>query len=86
MSRDPKERELVRTALLAAWGMGTLVLVFSVVLLVYEMIQTGQDPLDLSALRPDSRQAPDQQEPSRTTREILLYFGAADGAGLAWRR
>lgn len=81
-----KGREVVRTALTTLWGMVTLVLFFSVILLAYEMLSRGQDPLDFSFDTP-ARTASSRDEAEATaTREILLYFTNAAGTGLAPER
>ena len=80
-----RKRDVVRTGLLAAWGMATLVLVFCVALLVFEMIRNGQDPLDLS-IGPGA-QIPalpgSQPDTASTMQDVVLYFASEDGSQLA---
>lgn len=61
--------------------MATLVLLFCVVFLVYEMFQRGQDPLDVALIRPVSQPLAQDDENPKTTREIQLYF--TDGQSMA---
>ncbi len=80
-----RKQDVVKTGLLAMWGMATLILVFCVVLLVFEMIRQGQDPLDLSVL-PDTPipalpgSLPDA---ASTMQDVLIYFANEDGSRLA---
>lgn len=85
MSTEPGSG-LLRTALMALWGMATLVLFFSVILLAYEMIRRGQNPLELSFDSPTSTAAQKDDTQPKTTREILLYFANAQGTALAPER
>lgn len=78
-------KRLWRGFLLSVWGMFTLVLLFTVIFLVSEMVTQGQDPVGV--LRP-AAQAPAAQpaRPRATmlgTREVILYFVRQDGRGLA---
>lgn len=67
-------------ALLVAWSMVTLVLLFCVVLLVVEMIRGGQDPLELvKETIPQEASTPVESAGPVSTREITLYF-AGPGA------
>lgn len=73
----PKQRETLRTALLSLWAMGTLVLIFCVGLLVYEMVQQGQEPLSLM-LSEATVPLPESSDPDAiTTRRVQLYFANA---------
>ena len=70
-----------RQALFAVWAMATLILFFTVVLLVKEMAEKGMAPLDIRTREaigppPDAsvRVIPAQRE----ARDILLYFPARD--------
>jgi spore germination protein GerM len=75
---------VVKTALFALWGMATLVLLFSVALLVYEMVKKGQNPLEFTILDEARRvtipEAADVAE--QETRGIQVYFGNASGSAL----
>ncbi len=83
-------QDIFRKLGLAIWSMVTLVLLFCVILLVNEMLKGGRDPLAL--LRPEpkpqaaSPAAQSQPETPAGTRDIVLYFAAADGRGLAAER
>jgi len=79
-------KDIVRNFALSVWGFVTLVLFFVVALLVNEMIENGQDPLD--SLR---NPTPDSTNESRTAarsttalgeREIQLYFAGENGQHL----
>ena len=84
--KGERGREVLRTALTTLWGMATLVLFFSVVLLTYEMLSRGQDPLDLSFDTPVRTVSSRDEASATATREILLYFTNAGGTGLAPER
>jgi len=79
-------KDIVRNFALSVWGLVTLVLFFVVGLLVNEMIQSGQDPLD--SLRSVSPEEPSEQRTAArpTTalgeREIQLYFADEEGRHL----
>jgi hypothetical protein len=78
-------KRLWRGFLLSVWGMFTLMLLFTVVFLVGEMVKRGQDPVAL--LRPDAPANTAQTPRPRTTtlgaRDTILYFAREDGSGLA---
>ena len=76
-------KDVVRTAVLSAWAMATLVLFFAVIFLVSEMIRRGQDPLEVSALDPPKRAARTTSDAPRVTKDVQIYFVNADGTGLA---
>lgn len=87
MKLDHLRRDLLSQIALAAWGLLTLVLLFSVLLLVNHMREQGEDPL--SALRTATGEsAPIPPASGGATvatlgpRELPLYFAAPDGAGL----
>lgn len=78
------ERSILRTFLLTAWGMTTLVLLFAVIFLVFEMIRRGRAATDLNlsqsfSVRTESEPAP---APAPLSREIQLYFPVPDGSHL----
>jgi len=81
MSPAPR-RDILRELLLAVWGLGTMVLLFIVVLLVAQMMKEGRDPMD--GLRPKA--APTAERTGARTsvalgqRTVQLYF--ADPAGV----
>lgn len=68
-------------ALLIAWGMFTLVLVFCIVFLVAQMISQGKSPLDLAILEDGSIPAGDENDGVAAVRsvDVTLYFAASDG-------
>jgi len=82
-----RRRSLLARVLFAAWGMLTLVLLFCVILLVFEMVRKGQDPL-ASLREPPPNELPQPAEVSDAvdTREIALYFASSDGYMLAAER
>jgi spore germination protein GerM len=78
----PWKTDIVRTFLLSIWGLVTLVLVFLVMILVNQMLKSGQDPLD--SLRTQPEAAPASQQAARPAtalgqREVQLYFADAEG-------
>jgi len=82
---DTKKSILVRLGL-AVWAMATLILVFVIVMLVNEMLRNGQSPLASfrSEAPAEGKAAPASPQPvgPAGTKEIQLYFSAADGKGL----
>jgi hypothetical protein len=75
-------QEFFRRAVLAAWGMLTLILAFTVALLVYEMRRTGAAAS--SPYPAEHRPGPAPEPPATATgdtREVRLFF--ADGEGKA---
>lgn len=78
-----QNRNLAQNIVLVLWGMVTLVLLFSVALLVYEMRRQGQDPL--AVLEPPQRPAGSSSEalkPANAT-NISLYFADSEALKLA---
>lgn len=69
---------------LSLWAMGTLVLLFVVVLLVREIAANGRDPIGAFELTEEeqAQRAPASRTTSVGTREVLLYFSAPDGRSL----
>ncbi len=82
-----KKKSIIKQLLLTLWAMGTLVLCFVLVLLVYEMLQSGQDPL--TAFTPESEDWPEAHDMEswrlgpQGTRDIALYFVDNSGHWLA---
>ncbi len=72
-------KNVVRIALLSIWGVITLVLVFTVSVLFYQMYQQGQNPLNFdedtspATIRPSSTPTP--LAPKETV-EVALYFAS----------
>ncbi len=92
MSREGRRR-IFQNLLLSIWAMVTLVLFFCVLLLVYEMIQTGTDPLAMvrSASLSDSVREAEEAggaaesepvAPLKAQREVTLYFANPEGTVL----
>ncbi len=82
-----KHEGFFRRALLAAWAMATLILVFCVALLAREMIRQGRSPFDISDVPEVSEPvAPEQVASSAKGREVLLYFASNDSRFLAAER
>jgi len=74
----------LKQAVFVVWAMLTVALIFCIAFLVYQMIQQGHDPLDITTLEEtEIRRTPN--EPVETTRsqEVLLYFASRDADGLA---
>lgn len=75
-----ERRYIFRKALLLVWGMITLVLFSCVALLVYEMLQKGQNPLVIKPKRQQTLSTEvTPKETTLPTREVMLYFAGADG-------
>lgn len=71
------------------WAMLTLILFFTVALLVNEMIRQGQDPLGFLETETQAAgltPAPSVPAPPGSEREVLLYFSSPDGNALAPER
>lgn len=82
--KAPERHAYFRQVLLVTWGMVTLVLLFCVAILIYEMIQRGQNPLDIVEMpSPSESPRPLEALASGATEEVLLYFASAEGRGLA---
>lgn len=83
MSRNFRLTVLQKLAL-SIWAMGTLVLLFVVVLLVREIAANGRDPIGAFELTEEeqAQRAPTSRTTSVGTREVLLYFSAPDGRSL----
>ena len=84
MSRG-HQPDSVRQLFMALWGLGTLILLFVVILLVGNMMKSGQDPFD--AIRPIEPKTQTAQTIPRTVaslgqRAIQLYFADAEGRTL----
>jgi hypothetical protein len=75
----PSDRNLYfKKSLLAAWAVLTLILAFCVILLVYEMVRQGQNPLAISnEPLPPPPEIMDA-EPIEM-REVQLFFAGEDG-------
>lgn len=87
MKLDQLRRDVLSRFALAVWGLFTLILLFSVILLVNQMIQQGEDPLDSLRTATGEPQAPappsgEARVASFGEREFPLYFAAPDGTGL----
>ncbi len=78
-----ERRAFFRQVFFVTWGMVTLVLLFCVGLLVYEMIQKGQNPLEFTENSPEPTLQPPESTMPITSEEILLYFADSDGRLLA---
>lgn len=76
---------VMQKLMLSLWAMGTLVLLFVVVLLVREIAANGRDPIGALQLTEEEQaeRAPVARTTSVGTREVLLYFSAPDGQSLA---
>lgn len=76
---------VMQKLVLSLWAMGTLVLLFLVVLLVREIAANGRDPIGAFELTEEEQvqRPPTSRTTSLGTREVLLYFSAPDGHSLA---
>lgn len=76
---------VVQKFVLSLWAMGTLILLFVVVLLVREIAANGRDPIEAFQLSEEQQaeRVPVSRTSSVGTREVLLYFSASDGRSLA---
>ncbi|GMW02828.1 MAG: hypothetical protein AMXMBFR84_39640 [Candidatus Hydrogenedentota bacterium] len=72
---------LLKKILFAAWGMVTLILVFSVMLLINELVRQGHNPMELPTEVPRPASV-SSIEKSTESREVTLYFASADGSKL----
>jgi len=79
---DTWRRAVIRRLLLGAWAMATLILVFCVALLAYEMVRQGKDPL--AALKKAQRAvpAPIQVSDPASIKGITLFFADPSGRQL----
>lgn len=77
-----KTSEVVRTALLALWGMATLVLLFSLALLVYQMTQRGDTPGLVPLAKGPAPAVLKEPAAPVTAKAITLYFLNHDGSAL----
>lgn len=83
MSR-PNSPDAVRQLFIALWGLGTLILLFTVILLIGQLMKDGRDPLDM--VRPRNTESANAAATARNAvsmgkRAVRLYF--ADGEGRA---
>lgn len=80
---------IFKRVLLSIWALATLVLLFSLALVVNEMFKAGDDPLAMLYPKQTESGRKPVQRPSTVflgSREITLYFAAEDGQGLAPER
>lgn len=75
-------REVFRSGLLAMWGLGTLVLLFSVILLVYELSRQEATPYGTASPQTNGRAPSLGETDSNAMREVQLYFASPEGAAL----
>lgn len=79
-------KSVLHKLLLAIWAMGTLVLLFVVILLIREIATSGRDPME--AFQASDAPAAGAEEPAQRrtaslgNREIQLYFASPDGRSL----
>lgn len=79
-------RSILRQAGLALWGMFTLILLFTVMLLAYQLMQLGQSPWNLGL---EQAMTGDVIAPTRNQdlrQDITLFFGDAAGMKLVPER
>jgi hypothetical protein len=85
--RAASRRRALHRVLLSIWALFTLVLVFTVGLLAFEMIRQGQDPL--ASVKDAGASAPPlaaNGAPMDAGKEITLYFADPDGRKLVAQR
>jgi len=80
--KKTERKDVFRSGLFAMWGLGTLVLLFCVVLLVYELAQRDEAPYATANPRINGGVPVLAQTDSSAMREILLYFASPEGAAL----
>lgn len=81
MSASDRTRFFKR-ALLAVWGMATLILLFSLGLLTYDLMQRGYTPLPPRPTPDAAEQKPFRGSAASVRRSVTLYFSNADATGL----
>jgi len=67
---------------LAAWAMFTLILLFCVLLLANELMKSGKNPLDLSAIERSPAAVAQGPGTASQLREVMLYAVGANGSAL----
>ncbi|MFM1919336.1 MAG: hypothetical protein RLZZ303_970 [Candidatus Hydrogenedentota bacterium] len=82
---SPWKTNIVRNFALSLWGLITLVLIFTVLLLLNEMLRSGQDPLDSLRAQPEATARPQTARPATTVgeREVQLFYADDTGSHLA---
>ena len=80
--RSETRRAAMGRFLLALWGLATLVLLFCVVLLAYEMVRQGKDPL--ASLKKEPVAVPPAIQTGEPTakKDVTLFFADAEGRRL----
>lgn len=75
MNDTPKPRHILRSALLSMWGLLTLILVFTLGMILYEQYQEGQNPLAF-AIRETPASVPTPAQPVETIEasDVSIYF------------
>jgi spore germination protein GerM len=80
-------QDIFKKMLLSIWGMVTMVLLFSVILMANEMLRRGHNPLGAIQTQQAGARATDGQDGDRTAplemQEVVLYFASQDGRMLA---
>ena len=80
-------QEILKKVFLSIWGMVTMILLFSVILLVNEMMKRGQSPLSAVQLQDIQTAAGGTLEQDRNLpsemKEVVLYFASPEGRTLA---
>lgn len=82
---SPWKTDIVRTFALSLWGLLTLVLLFTVLMLVNQMLRAGQDPLEAMRATPETNTPRTQARPALALglKEVALFFADADGRYLS---
>ncbi len=81
MERSTK-RQLLNQILLVIWGMATLVLLFSVVFLLHEMLEQGNPPSFMAGEAPGDGVVDTVSVVGPLTREVNIYFPDSEGRTL----
>lgn len=76
---ESKSKEVFRAGLLSLWGMATLVLLFCLSFLVYDLVQQGRDPLNFSVEDIPVGEAEEVAPPEAESKLVRLYFADAGG-------
>ena len=80
MSDETKPKNILRTAALSLGGLLTLILVFTLAMVLYDQYQRGQNPLSFAVGNPDIKvtEAPSPQRSAAASVDVPIYFAAPD--------
>jgi hypothetical protein len=82
---EARTTQFLRQAFMALWAMATVVLVFAVALLVYELFESGRHPLPpvTESAAPDTPTRSMMPDAPPRERPVTLFFAGSDGLRLA---